>query len=151
MKELAEDIICALAEVYPETPLPKANAHSSFIPACDPIASFGENGETLVFLAFKGVELVPAEPKLEWWHPNIPEWDPQPRFVIPEGWQNEMTAAQRATLQEKSREIAADRLAKFGECVLCGERMAPEHLQDYEENGKLYCADCGNRHLGVVH
>ena len=151
MRELAEDIIAALAEVYPETPLPKPNDHCSFVPVCDPLASFGEEGETLVFLAFKGLDLVLAEPKLEWWKPNIPEWDPQARFAIPEGWQDEMTVEQRTTLQEKAREIAAGRLAKYGDCVLCRERMAPEHLQDYREDGKLYCSECGNRHLGVIH
>ena len=151
MREPAEDIIAALAEVYPEFPLPKRIGQSSFVPTSEPVASFGKGDDILVFLASKGLELVLAEPKLEWWHPNIPEWDPQPRFTIPDGWQSEMTAEQRATLLEKAREIAASRLAKYGDCVMCKERMAPEHLQDYQEDGKLYCSDCGNRYLGFVH
>lgn len=153
--ELVEDIIAALAEVFPEIPLPVRSPHynCSFVPTCEPIARFGEDDETLVFLAEieETFTFVLAEPKLDWWHPNIPEWDPQPRFTIPEEWIGEMTAEQRTVLQEEARRIAASRLAKYAECVMCKERMAPEHLQDYREDGKLYCSGCGHRHLGIIH
>lgn len=146
-----KNLIAALSEVYPEIPLPQERLHSSHpVFRTPPIAWFGQE-DPVLFLALDGDGLVLAEPKLCWDHPNIPSWHSSARFTIPNGWSEAITPDQRETLKRKAQEIGEARLAKYAQCSACGERCMPEHLADYNHDGKLFCESCANQILGVIH
>ena len=146
------ELITAITEVYPELPLPESGEHSGGKPFKVPVLAWFGNEDVLLMLIAGESGFILAEPELCWNHPNIPTWGAVPRFPIPEAWlQSSMTPEQRETLITQARSIGENRLRKYGRCVLCKELLMPEHLNDYEDDGRLFCADCGNRHLGVIH